>query len=248
MLGPIVPENLAKRHNTPSQSAEQIGAAWAQRFERYCNIDGRTRILDIGSGPGRMAIAIGERYQFSNRYIGFEINRDDVQFCRREISSKFPNFTFEHADLRNEEYNPTGAIEPAAYSFPCPDSTTDFAFATSVFTHMFCDETANYMREAHRVLASGGTFLSTWFCIDEVARIGIETGAARFSFKHRRADNSLVEYPDRPGKAVGYERAHAEQMLLDAGFSSVAFYRGCWSGHEGSAIKHSQDVILARVV
>jgi SAM-dependent methyltransferase len=43
--------------------------------------------------------------------------------------------------------------------FPVLDGAVDFAFAGSVFTHLFEEDAKNYLREVRRVLAPDGIFL-----------------------------------------------------------------------------------------
>ena len=58
-----IPEHLAKGHGVAkdgksfSESAREIGTNWVNRLETYGGLTESASILDIGCGPGRMAIA-----------------------------------------------------------------------------------------------------------------------------------------------------------------------------------------------
>jgi SAM-dependent methyltransferase len=199
--------------------------------------------MDIGCGPGRMAIAIGERFGWSNNYIGFEIRRKDIKFCQSEITTHYPNFQFLHLNVFNSHYNPEGNIDATSLRFPAEDLSIDFCFATSIFTHLFHQETAHYIQEASRI--TKGTFLSTWFIIDEMFEEGKNLGKPRFLFPHEGSDGELYENELSPEDCVGHKWSDIEKMFRDADFQISGVHRGSWTRMtQGS--RHSQDIIVAR--
>lgn len=64
-------------------------------------------MLDVGSGIGRMARPL-TKFLTSGSYVGIDIVPRGIEWCQRHITSRYPNFTFQHADVYNKEYNPTG--------------------------------------------------------------------------------------------------------------------------------------------
>jgi SAM-dependent methyltransferase len=120
------------------------------------------RVLDIGCGVGRVAIALNGYLDATASYEGFDADRSIIRWCRKNITARDPRFRFTHARVRAPGYSLFG--RPAErFRFPYADGAFDFAFATSVFTHMQPAETANYLAEAGRVLAPGGRLLATFF-------------------------------------------------------------------------------------
>jgi len=239
-----IPEDLAVGHATEglktglSDNAAKLADRCAETFVLWGGLDGAKAVLDIGCGPGRMAIGIGERFGYTNPYLGFEIKKADIDFCTAEITSRFSNFQFRHLDIRNGHYNPAGAIDPADARFPAQDGAFDFAFATSVFTHMFTEEMTHYVREARRCLRAGGTFVATYFAFDAVPPAG-----ARFDFSERWDDHCFVAFRDRPEKAVGYPIAFLRETFAKCGFRDLAHHAGEWTGLKGG--RHSQDYLIA---
>ena len=75
-----IPVKLTRLHGGTPDKARQIGQKWAETFETLGGLQPGQTILDIGCGPGRMAIAIGERFGWQNDYTGFEVAKEDVQF------------------------------------------------------------------------------------------------------------------------------------------------------------------------
>jgi len=118
------------------------------------------RILEIGSGNGRVAMGLVED---DVHYTGLEPILASVEFCR-EAFAEFPRFTFKHVDVRNSFYNPTGNNSSESYRLPIPDNAFDLVIAASVFTHLETDEAAkNYLSCIHRALNRDGIMFSTWF-------------------------------------------------------------------------------------
>ena len=139
-------------------------------------------VLDVGSGLGRMAIPLTDFLDENNKYEGFDIVRTAVIDCQNRISSKFPNFSFQHASLENDLYSSKGK-SAQEYVFPFEKNTFDFAWATSVFTHLEPDGVMNYLSEARRVIRPGGRFLATFFLMDEESKKCSLNSQYPFKFK-----------------------------------------------------------------
>ena len=115
----------------------RLGLEWINTLVEVGGLTAEHRVLDVGRGPGRMAVALGERFGYANDYLGFDVRRKDIDLCRAEVSAAHPNFSFEHINVYNGQYNQKGQVQPGEVRFPADDRAFDFAFATSVFTHMF---------------------------------------------------------------------------------------------------------------
>ena len=204
------------------------------------------RVLDIGCGPGRMAIGIGERFGWSNNLVGFDVIKRDVNVCKDAITPIYPNFQFHHVNAWNGRYNPKGTILPQDVTFPVEDGSIDFAFATSVFTHMFRREVAHYLREIHRVLRSGGTILTSWFAMTDEAFESTRAGTARASFAHSHEDGSFFEDTNSPENAIAFRYADILALFSEAGLSDVTFRLGAWARtyNDASNVRHSQDIFV----
>jgi SAM-dependent methyltransferase len=117
-------------------------------------------ILDIGCGYGRLAIPLTTHHV---RYVGVEPMAAFGEFCRRAFAP-WPQFRFVHADLRNEAYNPQGALDPGAFVFPAEDESVDVCVFSSVLTHIeTLEAAAHYLAESRRVLSPGGRVGCSWF-------------------------------------------------------------------------------------
>jgi SAM-dependent methyltransferase len=61
--------------------------------------------LDIGCGPGRMALRLTRYLTADGRYAGVDVVAPAIPWCQRRISRRYSNFTFLHADVFNQRYN-----------------------------------------------------------------------------------------------------------------------------------------------
>jgi len=184
-------------------------------------------VLDIGCGIGRNAVALSKRLA-NIRYVGFDIVRFGIVWCRKRFSTS-KNYKFVHADIYNGFYNSQGKRNADIYIFPCTAQSMEFAFATSVFTHMRAADVAHYLAETARCLKNDGKAYFTCFILDAESSSQINKAATLFTFRHR-LDGALIESVAEPELAVAFERAAFEAMVAQAGLTVVAFYPGSWRG------------------
>ncbi len=251
-----IPENLAKGHvpsgtrSEFSDTAASVGRKWVNSFVEVGGLKNTDRILDIGCGPGRMAIAIGEFFDYANPYIGFDIKKDDIKFCQSAITKEYPNYQFFHINAFNGRYNPKGKVDPHSVVFPAKDGSIDFCISTSVFTHMLPAEMVSYVQQTYKSLAKGGTFFTTFFLLGVDFPENLKKANPRFHFRHLYDPKSTidptcrVEFTDDPEKAVGYEKDFIIKLFQDIGFGKVDLHIGEWRGRYGG--RHSQDLIVAK--
>jgi len=177
------------------------------------------RVLDIGCGAGRVALPLTRVLR--STYDGFDVVKSAVRWCRRNITPLHSNFRFTHANLYNSFYNRRG-VDAAHYRFPYDDASFDFAFATSVFTHLDVASARNYLDEAHRVLRPGGRLLATFF----VLGAGHVPG---FEFAHRH-DGYALQNPEAPEEAIAFDAELLRKLAPESRWRVVRFERGIWTG------------------
>ena len=201
------------------------------------------RVLDVGCGVGRMALALTSYLEPGGSYEGFDIVGPGVEWCRVHITPRFPRFRFRKADVFNASYNPRGRCADAEYAFPYPDASFDFVFLTSVFTHMLPEGVENYVYEIARVLKPGGRCFLTFFLWNEEAAALVRAGKAAFSFAHERGVCRVEDRRD-PEAVVCYDEAHALALLARYGLEwNGPVHHGWWSGR-GDCF-NGQDVVTA---
>jgi SAM-dependent methyltransferase len=214
------------------------------------------RVLDVGSGIGRMVHAIGDVITPPGRYDGIEIIRDGVDWCQKEITPRLPHFRFHHADVYNEFYNPNGRCRARVYQFPFADETFDFVLLTSVFTHLLPKDWSHYLDEIARVLKPGGRCFATFFLLNakRMERVRAGHGPFRFPNRYGRAPLLLGQPPEfgdcftetveRPEQVVGYEERGVYDQLVACGLTPDAeTYYGNWA--EEPSRYDGQDIVCA---
>ncbi|TSD93145.1 class I SAM-dependent methyltransferase [Skermania sp. ID1734] len=208
-----------------------VGTEFVRYFTEY-GLSPDASVLDIGCGSGRIAIALTEFLSPGANYQGFDIVPSAIEWCQREISSRYNNFEFYVADVRNRFYNPNGPVTGSQYRFPHDDSTFDFVFLTSVFTHLLPADLENYLAEIARVLKPGGRCLATFFLANDESLEHLATGrsdiAFDYSFDHHRVMN-----PEVPEFAVCYDEPYVTKLLANNGLSVLGPVRyGSWCGRK----------------
>ena len=202
------------------------------------------RVLDVGSGIGRMAAPLTTYLSEAGSYEGFDVVEKGVRWCRENISRRFPNFRFQYIDLDNDLYKSQGG-SAASFRFPYPDADFDFVILTSVFTHMLPDEVANYLREIHRVLRPGGACFATFFLWNE-ASARLSKNNPHFNFPYDRGHYRLMDEQVQSAN-VAYEEAYLKKMMIEAaGLAPERAYYGYWPGREKADCKDFQDILLLR--
>jgi SAM-dependent methyltransferase len=220
------------------------GRLWVEYFETVCGLRADERVLDIGSGGGRVAVPLSA-YLTEGTYEGFDTSAADVEWCRQNISPRAPNFNFGHVDIYNLTYNPGGTIDPAEFKFPYGDSKFDFAYLTSIFTHMLPEHVEHYFEEIARVLRPDGRWLATWFLLDDAALAAIENGTSAYPFKHDLGDYRVVD-PERHEDALAYPERHVLDLYERFGME-VSIDLGQWAGRPPSPTNNDgQDIVVAR--
>ncbi len=94
------------------------------------------------------------------RYSGIDPVAGGVNWCRQNITSRYPNFEFRHIDIAHDLYNPKGTVNGLTLNLPFADESFDFVIMTSVVTHLPSDEVKTYLDQMSRVLAPGGLHLN----------------------------------------------------------------------------------------
>ena len=220
----------------------EVGQELFGHFKTIGELRPNERVLDIGCGIGRMAIPL-TKYLVDGSYEGFDIVRAGIEWCNENISSRYPNFRFQFADIYNTLYNPSGVVPSKEYRFPYEASSFDFVFATSVFTHMLPEDMEHYLCETARVLKRGGRCLITFFLWNQEVERLIVSGQSKFGFKHN-CGNYHVQDTKSPESAICYEEAFVlplyEKYDLDA---NLAIHYGAWCGRNDFA--SGQDMIIA---
>jgi SAM-dependent methyltransferase len=224
------------------------GEALVTRLVDYGCLTPDSRVLDIGCGMGRLAVALTSYLGPRGSYEGIDIVPDAVTWCRDNISAQHPHFSFTLADIQNGEYQPRGRIKAADYRFPYADGSFDLVVLTSVFTHMMTDEVEHYVAEISRMLKPGGRCYSTYSLLDDESLKSMEAGRSSLRFERLSGPCWVVDHKV-PELAVAYDSSFVHEVHERHGLSSeYVVHHGGWSRRPslgGVDPGFSQDVVLA---
>lgn len=223
----------------------RIGERWLESMREWGQLRPDARVLDVGCGMGRMAVPLAFYLSEQGSYRGFDVQASAIEWCKREIEPRWPQSEFQVAQVRSSGYRRRG-LDAASYRFPYDDDSFDFAFLTSVFTHMVRPEVENYLSEIRRVLRSGGRTFATYYLLNRSAREAIRRGEARYAFSRETSPGCYEERHRWNLAAAAYD----EDLLLDLyrehGFDTPIVHHGTWSGAYPDA-RHGQDTVVAAV-
>jgi SAM-dependent methyltransferase len=74
---------------TGSGDYTKIGEQFFSHFQKYCDFDKDSAVLDIGCGIGRMAVPFTNYLTPKGRYEGFDIVKVGIDWCTKNIHSRF---------------------------------------------------------------------------------------------------------------------------------------------------------------
>jgi SAM-dependent methyltransferase len=204
------------------------------------------RLLDLGCGVGRLAVAVSAYLNESGRYVGLDTDRKAVELCNEWIGSRLAQFTFVWADVFNTSYNRRARATAAQYRFPFDDRSFDFVFSNSLFTHLVPDDARNYFREIGRVLKPGGRTVNTIFLLNEESLAQVEGGESPQGPLHAFGDLALVKRPKQPEAWIALDEEFVRGAHDEAGLGIEQVRYGAWSGRKASGPSlGKKDIILA---
>ncbi|MDE2590501.1 MAG: class I SAM-dependent methyltransferase [Patescibacteria group bacterium] len=207
-----------------------VGTEFFRYFIDICGLKPNQHVLDVGCGTGRLAVPLIQ-FLSEGSYEGFDIYLKAIQWCQNHISTRYPNFQFSLADIKNDYYNPQGKYLASEFKFPYGDNSFDLVFLTSVFTHIRPKEVENYVSEISRVLRKNGKCLITFFLINEESTNLIKQGKGNQKFVYE-LDGFFSTRTDIPEFAIAYQEQAILQLFQKHGIDLDHIYYGNWCGRE----------------
>jgi SAM-dependent methyltransferase len=221
---------------------QAIGAEFLSYFVEYAGLKPSDDVLDIGSGLGRMANALTGFLNDNGAYEGFDIVPESVRWCQEHITTEFPSFRFQLIEVQNPYYRQRQGEPAEKFTFPWSNGSFDFAFATSVFTHMLPDDVTNYIKETARVLRRGGRFFATILLLnDEVEQLSNSGRKELKKFKYRTQDYWAVS-SSAPEALIALRERDVNLAMAKYNLSIDAIYYGAWAGRTNYV--SAQDIFV----
>ena len=246
--GLLIAENKIGSHSDPVAAEKEFREYGRLQMKAWVDrgyVTPTSNVLDVGCGLGRVAHSL-PGFLTSGTYTGIDVTKSSIDWCSQSYR-EFPNFRFIHADLSNSHYNTTGSDSKSAaqYSFPLDNSTMDFVWSSSLFTHMRIGEVDNYLGEMTRVARQSALIWNTYLLLDDVseplARAGIPGGITlRFPI-----DGGLYMTEGNPDHVIGFYLNRLRELHDKHGLEVVHVGFGGWCRRPGTE-GPGQDAIVAR--
>lgn len=210
---------------------------------QYGKLQPEGAILDVGCGIGRLARPLTGYLSAKGSYDGFDVVPDGINWCSKNISSRFPNFHFTYVPLRNDLYNLSTKEQASNFTFPYADDSFNLVVLTSVFTHMQYDEVQHYLKQIKRVLKPGGICLATFFVIDAETHAAISgrTDVMQFDFEY---DTYYLHDKQVKDANIAFKHDALELMVKTAGLEFTQWHKGWWRGTDKQSSLNYQDVVI----
>jgi SAM-dependent methyltransferase len=234
------PRRLLRLATDPSSDFRETGRVFLDFLIGHCGLRPDHKVLDVGCGVGRIAVALTDHLDQQGQYEGFDVAPQEIAWCRNHISTRFPLFRFQVADVHNLTYNPMGGTRASEYRFPYDDDSFDLVVLASVFTHMLSRGMERYVMEVARVLKRGGRCFVSFYLLNDESRRNIRAGTSAFEFEST-IDDCYVEKADSPELAVAHEEDRVRALFTRCQLSIEAVFYGTWSSKNVQA----QDIMVA---
>ena len=185
----------------------------ANKLTDLCGLTVDGQVLDIGCGPGRLAIGWLASSEDMPNYHGMDIDKASIDWCVEHLAPLDARLEFTHLNLFNERYNPRGEPFTRTTRLPFESSYFQGIYLYSVFSHMTSSDIQIYLREFARLLTREGRVFLTAF---------VESGVPD------EEENPPGYGLDWHGSlhCVRFEKQYFENMVETAGLGVVDFRHG----------------------
>lgn len=204
------------------------------------------QVLEIGCGTGRISRVMRD-FLTKGSFIGVDIMTEAIDWCKKSFQD-VPHMKFESLPVNNDYYNVYNTTDPAKFAFKYKDSQFDFIYLTSVLTHLLKPGLENYIKECARMIKKGGTFLATFFLLDEHTFELMNEGKASRIFHKSEIKNMHLFNPDKPQAAVAYDKRFLQDLLFTNGLKITKMIDGKWRDRAIKGRKYkmfNQDIVIA---
>ena len=195
------------------KSFKRYGNQLAEHLKTYAGFNNESKVLEIGCGCGRTALALAKILNNGN-FVGMDIEKKSLESCQNNPIFTCKKFRFDYLDVQNDEYNPQGKYSANTYQFPYPSEEFDVIFLVSVFTHMLTDDVKNYIAEISRMLKPRGICMITTFLMDK----GRQTNNLSFPYSE---DSHYFYDRSMPEVAIGYFLEFYQNNFANYGLKQV---------------------------
>jgi SAM-dependent methyltransferase len=241
------PESVTPKGNIPESNVnfEKDNRIYLTYFQQLCGLEPHHVVLDVGCGIGGIAIPLTHFLNEKGSYEGFDISKNDIDWCNKNISEKHPNFYFQYSGLDKHPNKTVDKTDACHFIFPYDDAKFDFVCLISLFTHLMPAEIENYITEISRVMKPGATALLSLFIINCESEDMMIKKPTQMNFPYNKGFYRLHSLQVE-NKQVAYDEEWLLEKLSFAGLKMEGIKYGSWCGRN-SDFDH-RDLLICRKI
>ena len=221
----------------------ETGRFHLARMLELANLKPDDTVLDIGCGIGRLAVPLTGYLNENGAYYGFDIVKQGIDWCNKNIAKKFPNFHFLHIPLKNDLYNLKTENESLHFVFPYNDNQFNVIVLNSVFTHMVADDVSNYLNQIHRVMAQNGKCMATFFILNDESKNNILQNKTEFTFPYPHKNCFLMDKNVKEAN-VAFDEKFLMDLFQEHDLKVEHIHYGEWSTGTTTIKYDFQDLVV----
>ena len=228
---------------------ELVGTHQAAMVKSLININEDSRVLDFGCGIGRTIAALLKDTKPAE-LVGMDIMPPVIDFCNENLNPLHDKLKFEVVSDDNDHYDHLkggGKSRPREQLIAEYDGHFSAGYALSVFTHVAAKDFVNILKFIADMLAPGGEFIFTCFCLTPYSRYMMEQGQSLFPLESgvfQQDDRVFIGNVSDPLAFIAFERTDIERMAWEASLSVTKVQYGVWMG--GGLGAFLQDCVVVR--
>ncbi|NDB36430.1 MAG: class I SAM-dependent methyltransferase [Flavobacteriia bacterium] len=240
-----IPVHLIKLTGGGPESFEAIAKLHIEILNKIVGLSEGMNIIEIGCGIGRDAFELAEILGSTGHYLGIDIFKESIDWCKNNISQRHPNFDFLCFDVKSDWFNPLGKKTLREHNLPVGKDSIDLIILQSVFTHLNESDLLYYLRQFERALRCGGCVYATCFLIDEELISGKRL-SPYLSFPHKLSNGVYLHDTRNPEYAVAYTKEKLHQIVSNSNLKIKQIINGSWSGRPGEALGGQDSLVLVK--
>jgi SAM-dependent methyltransferase len=160
----VVPRELYTGDWSAFKTQEE---AYNKAFDQLSSIEhikSCNKILDIGCGPGRLALGLINNNASIEKYVGVDVNKTAVDWCSSNLTTLNGNYEFFYLNKYNARYASSNSTENSSYfDIDAFKNKYDLVYLYSVFSHLVPDDLIEYLNVFKNLLEPNGVVYTTIF-------------------------------------------------------------------------------------
>jgi SAM-dependent methyltransferase len=218
---------------------------YTQDIIRQCMLKRNSKVLELGCGVGRIGRGLLQYLNRESSYLGIDVNRTAIDWCKENLTTRNANFRFETIDIANNYYHFDDNQQENSYDFSfLGEAKFDCIIAVCFFNHLKINDTRKYLQEISKRLVKDGVAYLTFYTIDEeFFKFRDRTG---FHVDLKSDSNGVWHGYKHKDFFAGYETATLESLFTEARLAVIQSSLGSWAEKSNARIYQDWYLVTGR--